>query len=270
MSELLHYEDRGHGPCVVFLHPTPVDHCFWRPAAALLEPEYRVLLPDLPGHGLSLLGDEITSMETMGSAVLRLLDALSIESAIFCGCSIGGYINFEIWRQARDRVRAFAFIDTKAPADNAEVSAGRLRAARDVLERGPEAFIDSMIPKVIGSSTRRNRPDIASAARAMLLESSAAGIAAVQRGMAERPDSTPTLSTINVPALVVFGDEDDVPLAEGEAIRAAILLTALPAGFFGVLFGIRYEIETRGSTLIATSLLSAGTLAAALTLTAGD
>jgi pimeloyl-ACP methyl ester carboxylesterase len=56
----------------------------------------------------------------------------------------------------------------------------------------------------------------------MMMEAPAAGIAAVQRGMAERPDATPTLATITAPTLVIFGDEDDVPLAEGETIRSGI------------------------------------------------
>jgi pimeloyl-ACP methyl ester carboxylesterase len=75
---------------------------------------------------------------------------------------------------------------------------------------------------LIGRTTRTNRPDIAQAARDMMLESSAAGMAAVMRGMADRPDSVPTLATINVPTLVIFGDEDDLPISEGEAIRKGI------------------------------------------------
>jgi malonate transporter len=52
--------------------------------------------------------------------------------------------------------------------------------------------------------------------------------------------------------------------------RAAILLTALPSGFFGVLFGLRYGVQSHeaGSTLIVSTILSAVTLAAALILTA--
>ena len=55
-----------------------------------------------------------------------------------------------------------------------------------------------------------------------MMETSAAGIAAVQRGMAERADSTATLGTINVPTLVIFGAEDDVPVSEGESIRRGV------------------------------------------------
>src|SRR5579859_3291576 len=120
MMDLLHYEAAGSGLPVVLLHPTPVDHHFWMPAAVSLQPGYRVLMPDLPGHGLSSLGEEPTSMASMAVAVLRLLDALAVEQAIFCGCSIGGYVLYELWRQAPQRVRAMAICCAKPHPDTPE------------------------------------------------------------------------------------------------------------------------------------------------------
>lgn len=218
----LYYEVHGNGPDVVLLHPFPANHKFWLPVVDALASRFRLIIADLRGHGQSTPGEGPATMQKHARDILRICEEARGHRAVFIGCSIGGYINFEIWRQERERVRAFGFIDTKAPPDNADARANRLKAADDVLARGPEPFIDNLLPKLVGPSTRANRPDIAAAVRAMMMESSAAGIAAIQRGMAERPDSTPTLSTINVPTLVIFGDEDDVPLAEGEAIRAAI------------------------------------------------
>jgi 3-oxoadipate enol-lactonase len=218
----LYYEIHGNGPDLVLLHPFPANHKFWLPIVDALAPRFRLTLPDLRGHGQSQPGDGAATMQKHVRDLLRICEEARIQRAVFVGCSIGGYVNFELWRQARERVKAFVFMDTKAPADSEEARANRLKSADDVLARGPEAFIDGMLPKLIGRSTRSNRPDIASAARAMMLETSAAGIAAIQRGMAERTDSTPTLSTITVPTLVVFGEEDDVPISEGEAIRAGI------------------------------------------------
>jgi 3-oxoadipate enol-lactonase len=218
----IYYEIHGNGPDVVLLHPFPANHKFWLPLVDALASRFRLILPDLRGHGRSSPGEGVATMQKHARDVLRVCDANDVHGAVFIGCSIGGYINFEIWRQARERVKAFAFIDTKAPADSPEAQANRRRAADDVLTRGPEPFIDNLLPKLVGRSTRANRPDIIAGVRAMMTEAPAAGIAAVQRGMAERPDSTPLLATITVPTLVMFGDEDDVPLAEGEAIRGGI------------------------------------------------
>ena len=218
----LFYEVQGTGPDVVLLHPFPVNHKFWYPVLDALTSRFRVTLPDLRGHGQSLPGEGPATMRKHVQDILRLCEVNNIQRAVFVGCSIGGYINFELWRQARERVKGFVFIDTKAPADTGEARANRLKSADDVLARGPEPFVETMLPKVVGRTTRSNRPDLANAMRAMMLESSAAGIAAAQRGMAERPDSTSTLPSITVPTLVLFGDDDDMPLAEGEAIRAGI------------------------------------------------
>jgi pimeloyl-ACP methyl ester carboxylesterase len=218
----LYYETHGQGPDLVLLHPFPANHKFWLPIVDALASRYRLVLPDLRGHGQSQPGSGAATMQQHARDVFRICDELHIHRAAFLGCSIGGYVSFELWRQARERVKAFVFIDTKATVDSQEARANRLKSAEDVLLRGPESFVDGLVPKLIGRTTRTNRPDIAAAARAMMLESSAAGMAAVMRGMADRPDSVPALATINVPTLVIFGDEDDLPISEGEAIRKSI------------------------------------------------
>lgn len=219
----LYYETHGQGPDVVLLHPFPANHKFWLPIVDRLAPRFRLILPDLRGHGQSQPGAGAATMQKHARDGLRLCDELGVSRAFFfVGCSIGGYVNFEIWRQARERVKGLVFIDTKATADSDEARAGRLKSAADVLARGPEPFIDALLPKLIGRSTRARRPDIVAAARAMMMETSAAGIAAIQRGMAERPDSVATLATITVPALVLAGEEDEITREDGAVIRNGI------------------------------------------------
>ena len=53
----LFYEISGTGPDVVLLHPFPLNHTFWKPVARTLSTRYRVILPDLRGHGDSELGN---------------------------------------------------------------------------------------------------------------------------------------------------------------------------------------------------------------------
>jgi 3-oxoadipate enol-lactonase len=203
VSELLHYEDRGSGPCVVFLHPTPVDHRFWSPAAALLEPDYRVLLPDLPGHGQSPLGDEAASMKTMGHAVLRLLDVLSVERAIFCGCSIGGYLLYELWRQAPERMHALAICSAKPHADTAETRRARQATIEGIERNGVAPFFDAMLDTLVGAPAKECDPDIVYRLRAMMERMPAESAIAVQRALAARPDSMATAATIRVPTAVL-------------------------------------------------------------------
>jgi 3-oxoadipate enol-lactonase len=167
-----------------------------------------VLLPDLPGHGLSPLGDEITSMETMGSAVLRLLDALSIESAIFCGCSIGGYLLYELWRQAPERVKALAICSAKPHADTPETRRAREATIAEIERHGTPRFFDAMLDTLVGAPAKERDPDILHRLCAMMERMSAESAIAVQRALAARPDSRATAATIRVPTAVLAGALD--------------------------------------------------------------
>ena len=202
------YEVLGSGPPVVLLHPFPVNRQFWFPAAQVLISRYQVILPDLRGHGESTVGEGPATMAKHASDLARVLDHLELGRAAFAGVSIGGYALFEFWRRYRGRVAALALFNTKAAADSAEAKAGRLQAAADVLERGTEPFFQSMVPKLLGKTTRDSRPDLVEGALQMMRKMSPENLAQVQRGMAERPDSTQDLRTINVPTLVATGDED--------------------------------------------------------------
>jgi 3-oxoadipate enol-lactonase len=217
------YELRGRGPFLVLLHPYPTNHRFWEGIVDALAQDFCLLMPDLRAHGASSAGRGPATMEKHAADVLRLCDAVGLGKATFFGVSIGGYILFEFWRRYRERIQGLILCDTRAAADTAEGRASRLDIADDVERKGPDDYIDSMIPKLLGENTRRNRPDLVQRARAMMAEMKVAGMAAALRGMAARPDSTPALCTIHVPTLVVVGDEDTLtPVADAEFMRARI------------------------------------------------
>jgi 3-oxoadipate enol-lactonase len=162
-------------------------------------------------------------MEKHAEDIRRVCDDAGVDRPVYVGVSIGGYILFEIWRRMRDRVGAAIFSNTKAAADTADGRKARFEAAEQVQERGPEWFIDTQIPRLIGETTRRNRPDRVEEAKKVMMVSTAKGIAAVQLGMAARPDSTPILSSINVPTLFVGGAEDVLsPREEIERMHGAV------------------------------------------------
>jgi len=161
-------------------------------------------------------------MQKHASDIARVLDAAGIVRAAFIGCSSGGYSLFEFWRRFRARVTALAICDSRPQADNAEARANRLKAAA-VLEQGTEQFLDTMIPKLMGRTTVATRPDLVEGARAMMRKMSAEDISLVQQGMAARPDSVADLKSINVPTLIVIGEEDVLStVADGELTRQNI------------------------------------------------
>jgi 3-oxoadipate enol-lactonase len=205
---LIAYRIVGDGPPVVLLHSFPANHQLWLPLADALASRYRLILPDLRGHGDSEAGDGPATMEKHACDTARVMEDANLGRAVLIGVSLGGYALFEFWRKYRGRAVALGLFNTKAAADSAEARATRLAAANDVLERGTERFFESMIPRLLGKTTRETRPDLVDGALRMMREMSPEDVAQVQRGMAERPDSMETLKTIGVPTLIVTADED--------------------------------------------------------------
>jgi pimeloyl-ACP methyl ester carboxylesterase len=217
------YTTLGDGPDIVLLHAFPANHEMWLPVANALSTKYRVTLIDLRGHGLSSAGEGPATMQKHVADVRCVCKDAGVNRAVFGGVSIGGYILFEFWRTFRDQVRALMLADTRSSADSPDARAARLQSAKEVLDRGTTQFIDSMLPKLLGETTRNNRSDLVDAARKMMSRASSAGISAALQGMAARPDSTATLRTITVPTLVLAGDEDTAtPIADAQLIHQNI------------------------------------------------
>ena len=222
------YRVLGEGPPLILLHPFPVNHEFWLPVAEALSTRYRIILPDLRGHGDSGVGEGPATMEKHAADIARVMDAAEVGRAPLVGVSIGGYALFEFWRKHRGRVTALALCNTKAAADSVEARNGRLQAANEVLERGTEPFFESMVPRVFAKTTREMRPDLVEGGLRMMRKMSPEDVAQVQRGMAERSDSVGILKTINVPTLLVTGDEDILTgVNDAELMRQSIVRSEL-------------------------------------------
>lgn len=229
----LAFSQTGTGLPVVFLHPTPLDHDYWRPLAAHL-PQVRAIVPDLRGHGESELGANlplglftlvpdapVLTMAQLAADTLALLDHLRIKQAVFAGCSIGGYVLLEIWRQAPERVRGLAFICSK-PQPDAEANFAKRAANIHQARTGAVApLFDGMAHTLIGATARKNRPAIVDECRARMTLTPEA-VVAVQAGLATRPNAVPTVVTISVPVLAIAGGEDPgVSTAEMQVFQSA-------------------------------------------------
>ncbi len=207
----LHYVQAGNGTPLILVHGYPFDHTLWQPQVdGLADAEAaRVITPDLRGFGQSDAPEGVYTMEVYADDLHALLDLLQIERAVVCWLSMGGYIALAFWRKYAERVRALILVDTRAGAD--------APAARQARQHGQVvAVVEPMLARLLAKSTRRSRPALVESVHAMMLRQRPNGIIGAQLGMAERPDSTPTLSTITVPTLVVFGAEDVITPAETE------------------------------------------------------
>jgi 3-oxoadipate enol-lactonase len=218
----LSYDDIGTGLPIVFLHAFPLDRSMWAPQVGALVRQGRCIAPDLRGFGASAAAAPY-SMDQYADDVAVLFDAVGLEPAVVVGLSMGGYIAFAFWRRHRAKVRAFVLADTRAGADTDEGREKRRRLIEVARSRGGGTVAEMQIGSMVGETTRQRRPQVVETVRAMIAAAPVDGIVGALEAMMARPDSTPTLATIDVPVLIVVGEEDTLtPPREAQSMHEQI------------------------------------------------
>lgn len=234
---LLAYGDEGPGPVVVLLHGFPLNRRMWESQSTTLGSLYRIITPDLRGHGESATPLGPYPIDTMADDVIETLDALGItEPVVLGGLSMGGYVTLSLALRYPDRWRALMLVDTRAGADAPEAAHLREEMARKVEEaEDAEPVTSSMLGRLFSLATRNRRSEVIEEVYEQMQVITPRAVAAALRGMAARPDRTADLSRIALPTLVLVGSDDQItPPAEArrmaEALPAAQLVVIPDAG----------------------------------------
>lgn len=219
----LTFDDVGTGRPVVLLHGFPLSREMWRPQRDALASSLRLITPDLPGFGGSPPA-ATPSVEAMADAVAGLLDELKLQDKIILGgLSMGGYVGFAFLRKYADRVAGLILADTRAEPDDDTARGNRDKLIGFASTNPPLAVIEQMLPKLLGPGALSNKPDVVAELKRIGGAQRPAAIIAALQALKNRPDSTPTLSTIRVPTLIVVGKDDSLtPPAMSEKMAAAI------------------------------------------------
>ena len=178
---------------------------------------YEVIAPNLPGR---------TPRRQLSSWAARILELLPGDF-IPVGISMGGYLAFELWRQAPKRIPALVLADTRANADDEAGRAARAETIRVLREEGFDAFWEGLAPKLFAAEAppRRRRACPRDRGRAAI-----ENLVATVEALRDRFDSTSTLADIDVPALVLVGEEDALtpPAAAKEIVAGLVQGAATP------------------------------------------
>lgn len=222
---LLDFDDDGPGPVVVLLHGFPLNRTMWEAQQTKVGSRYRVIAPDLRGHGHTAAPDGIYTIDAMADDVIDLLNAMQLKDPVVLGgLSMGGYIALSLVARYPERVRALMLMDTRAGADSTEAALGREELAKKVeAGRSVRPVVEAMLPKLFSEMTRTHHADRMEPVRHMMEKTPVRAVAGALRGMAARPDRTSDLVQIKVPTLILVGEDDTVtPPAEARAMAEAI------------------------------------------------
>jgi pimeloyl-ACP methyl ester carboxylesterase len=224
------YHDVGTGRPMLLIHAFPLSADQWRPVLDAPPHGVRLIAPHL--RGFRGIGESDTTpaasldgltMADYARDLIELMDRLEIGDATVCGVSMGGYVAFAMLRQAPERVSSLILAHTRATADTQASREARDRTIALARAEGPSAIAREMVPKLLGATSQRERPDEAARVRVLIEANTTDAIVAALGALKTRPDSTPLLSSIRCPTTIVHGDEDTiVPLADAEAMHHGI------------------------------------------------
>lgn len=198
---------------------------------------YAPQLPALWRHGAVMIADH-TRDEDMPSMAARVLESAPPRFALV-GLSMGGYLSFEIVRQAPQRVLKLALLDTMARPDTAETSAARRTQMELAVQGRFQEVVDALFPRLVHPA-RRGDAQLRALIDEMADEVGVAAYVRQQRANIGRADSTATLAQIRCPTLVLVGDADALtppPRAAEMAagIAGAQLVTVAQCGHLSTL-----------------------------------
>ncbi|HEV7136647.1 MAG TPA: alpha/beta hydrolase [Steroidobacteraceae bacterium] len=205
----LSYHDSGSGAPILFLHSFGHNKNLWFPQLThFLEKGFRVLAPDMPGHGDSSYDPALHGVDQMAQCYIELLESLGVRKAILAGISMGGYIALRMWARRPDLIAGMVLSNTKAEKDSDEIVARRRAQIANIHKRGLEHFVTIGAPKRLSPLTLERRPWVLDTIKLLNYTVPAGVNAATLEAMARKEDDTKVLPTINVPVLVMAGSDD--------------------------------------------------------------
>ena len=219
----LEVEDHGEGVPVVLLHGFPLSSAMWTGVRTAVEQVARLVTPDLRGFGGSDKPASGYTMEALADDVVRLADRLGLARFVLGGHSMGGYVALRVAAAHPERLAGIILVDSRAEADTVEGRARRDASIERIRRGEAVAYLDEFVPNLVGATTRARAPRLLAELRGIAAEVPDHVLIGCLSGMRDRPDSTPVLASLDVPALVLAGEEDAITPPESARAMAATL-----------------------------------------------
>ncbi len=193
---------------LVLIHGFPFSKEMWEPQHDMLAKDSYVVSYDIRGHGKSEVGDGQYSLELFVDDFIGLLEHLKISRCVAVGLSMGGYIALRAVERNPERIRALVLCDTKSEADNNEGKLRRAAQMKSIKAGGMESFSQNFVKTVFCSGTFEKNPAAVEKIRKIIASTSPLATAGTLSALAARTDTTAALYGINVPALILVGQQD--------------------------------------------------------------
>ena len=202
------YIDKGSGKPIVLLHGFCGSSQYWEHVIPALLADYRVIAPDLPGHGQSDPLEGNSTIENIADQLKSLIDKLNLPKVTMFGHSLGGYITLAFAEKYSGLLNGYSLIHSTAFPDSEEAKKGRLANIEKVNQSGIYSLIDGLVPKLF--SPENQDENYVGEAMEIGYTTSAEGAIDALNAMKDRPDRNLVLEASTLPVLLIAGEQDQI------------------------------------------------------------
>lgn len=205
----VHYTVGGRGRTVVLIHGFLENQSMWETYAERLSTRYKVICPDLPGHGATDCFGYVHPMELMAESVKACMDAEKVRKAILVGHSMGGYVAMAFADLFPDHIKGLCLFQSTSRADSPERKKGRDGAIK-LVKQNHKSFIRKAIPQLFRYSFRQQNRMLINQVKQEALTTPKQGVIAALEGMKRRPSREIIFKFPPYPVMLLGGFYDQL------------------------------------------------------------
>src|SRR5688572_26087687 len=224
------YSDHGpdDAPAIIFIHGFPLNKSMWDIQVESLKENYRVIAYDIRGHGNSDPGIDEFFIELFVNDLLHLMKKLGIEKSILCGLSLGGYIALNAALKYPDRFDALILNDTQCIADTPEIKENRCQAIIRIMKDRVEQYANEIVKNLFALESFTKKENVIDTVKEMIINTPKQSLCNTLHALAERKETCSRLKEINIPTLILVGNEDKItPIAVAQKMHEKLLTSKL-------------------------------------------
>jgi len=205
----LNYNVLGKGKTIVLLHGYLESKEIWDDFAKDLAESFRVIVPDLPGHGNSELPAGSLSVEKMAELVKQILDKENIDKCLLVGHSMGGYVALAFLELFPETLSGLSIFHSSPYADTEEKKQNRDREI-NIIHQGKKAQVyTAHFPNTFAKENVEMFADEIEKCKERAKNMPDDGIIAVLEAMKNRPDRSILLKDTKIPIQYIIGEQDN-------------------------------------------------------------
>lgn len=210
-----YYKVIGEGEPLLLLHGFCGEGNVWNNLIAFLPKQYKLIVPDLPGHGQAVFSFqssdfsvENVTIEYYAEYVKAILEQEQVEQVTFVGHSMGGYTALAFAEMFPQQVKKLCLFHSHPYEDEPQKKENRKRAIKFIEKFGSKLFVEELYNNLFAESFLKLQVEEVDALKTMAAQYSKETLIASCHAMINRKDRSKAMQQLQVPVLLIIGKED--------------------------------------------------------------